>query len=272
LYAIANAGPNLDRFPRWMLQSQTAFMLLALAAPLFAARPASPDSAPPLAAREVALLAAFAATVCASYVFYRPFGRDEWTYLRFLLPAFPALLVLAVAVTREIAKGLIARPAAAAAAAAVLCRGVAAWTAREAVGRGALMARTAEQRYVDVGRFVAATLPANSVLIARLHAGSIRYYSHRLTMNYEWLEPRWLDEAVSELTARGYHPLIALEEDEEAPFRERFAALNSLALLDWPPIAERREAVRVRIYDPADRARFKAGGRIATRAIGTGRR
>ena len=36
LYQLANAGPNLDRYPRWLVQTQTPFILLALAAPFFA--------------------------------------------------------------------------------------------------------------------------------------------------------------------------------------------------------------------------------------------
>jgi hypothetical protein len=272
LYALANAGPNLDRYPRWLIQSETPFICLALAAPLFVRHRFKRSTARTLASPEVALLCAFAAAVCLSYLFYRPFGRDEWTYLRFLLPAYPALLVLAVSVAIEALRRVTPRDITARTAAAVLCLALAAWMARESIRRGALTARVAEQRYVDVGRFVDAMLPTNSIFIAKLHAGSIRYYSHRLTMNYEWLEQRWLDEAVKELTARGYHPFIALEEDEEGPFRERFAAVNALARLDWPPMAERRQIVRVRIYDPADRDRFLRGERIATKSIEPARR
>jgi hypothetical protein len=144
---------------------------------------------------------------------------------------------------------------------------LAAWLARESIRRGAFMARPVERRYVDVGRFIEATFPSNSIFVARLHAGSIRYYSGRLTMNYDWLEPRWLDDAMRELTARGYHPFIAIEEGEEPGFRDRFGSLNALGHLDWPPVAERREPVRVQIYDPADRPRFERGEIIQTRAI-----
>jgi hypothetical protein len=267
LYALANAGPNLDRYPRWLIQSETPFVFLALAAPFLVRAGRRDRTAGPSTRRGVALLAWFAAIVCASYLFYRPFGRDEWTYLRFLLPAYPALLVLAVMATLEVMRRVTVSEKSATAAALIVCFGVAGWMARESIRRGALMARVVEQRYVDVGRFVDAMLPTNSIFIAKLHAGSIRYYANRLTINYEWLEPRWLDAAVKELTARGYHPFIALEEDEEAAFRERFAGLNTLASLDWPPVAVRREPVRVRIYDPADRDRFRRGEPIATRSV-----
>ena len=127
--------------------------------------------------------------------------------------------------------------------------------------------RQVERRYVDVGRY-AALLPDEAVFIAGLHTGSIRYYSGRLTLRYDLLQPGWLDEAVRTLAARGYHPYIALEQGEEADFRRQFVKFSDLSRLDWPPVAERRLPIRVRIYDPADRGRFLSGQTIATREIG----
>jgi hypothetical protein len=215
----------------------------------------------------VVLLLSVAAVVWLSYLFYLPFGRDEWTYLRFLLPAYPPLLVLSVAVTIEALGFAIAQDRARTATAVVVCVALAGWLARTALERGALMARLVERRYVDVGRYIDVTLPSNGVFIAGVHAGSIRYYSGRLTLNYDRLQPRWLDDAVAELRSRGLHPFIAVEADEERLFRERFAEMNVLGRLDWPPAAERREPIPVRIYDPADRERMQRGERIETGTI-----
>ena len=267
LYALANAGPNLDRYPRWLMQTQTPFILLGLVGPWFMrARGDRRTPGGPLAADHIVLLLSFAAVVMLSYLFYIPFGRDEWIYLRFLLPAYPPLLVLAVAVTVA-ALGRVRAGTGAAIAAAIVCVGLAGWQARASVARGALDARLIERRYVDVGRYIEAALPLNSVFVSGVHAGSIRYYSGRLTLNFDRLERRWLDGAVAELRARGLHPLIALEEGEEPSFRERFDELNALGRLDWPPVAERREPIRVRIYDPADRERFLRGEPVQTRSI-----
>src|SRR5262249_2382636 len=104
LFRWSNAAANLDRYPRWLLQTQTPFIALGGLAPWFA-RPTPPPDAAALSRRGAGLLLAFAAVVCLSYVFYRPFGPEEWTYLRFLLPAYPALIVLAVAVTIAAARG-----------------------------------------------------------------------------------------------------------------------------------------------------------------------
>ena len=175
--------------------------------------------------------------------------------------------MLAVAVTSEVARRVSARPRVAAATTLVISLALAVWLAQSSIRRGVLDLRDVDSRYVDVGRYIQGALPSSGVFIANLHAGSIRYYSGRLTMNANWLERRWLDSAIKELGARGYRPFIVLEEGEERAFKERFSALNALGRLDWPPMAERTEPVRVRIYDPADRERAQTGQQVFTRPI-----
>ena len=257
LYAWSHATANLDRYPRWLLQSETPFMCVAPLAPWFGAWKGDERAA------QVRLLLVFAAGVFASYLFYMPFGRDESGYLRFLLPAYPALIVLSAGVAidalRRIASGLWH-----ASVSIALCAALVGWHVQTAGAREIFTLQNFERRYVDVGRYVAAAMPREAVFIAGLHTGSIRYYSDRLTLRYDLLQPGWLDEAVRTLGARGYHPYIALEEGEEPDFRQQFGGFSELSRLDWPPTAERREPVRVRIYDPADRARFLAGVGIVT--------
>ena len=252
LYAWANAVPNLDRYPRWIVESDTPFMCLALVAAWLGVRNRA-------AAR---VLLGFAVVVFVSYLFYIPFGRDDVAYLRFLLPAYPALVVLSVGAAMELAMRFGVRRATLVAAG--VCAIVGVVNVRTAAARHVLALRDYESRYVDLGRYVAQATPQNALFVSGLHCGSIRYYSGRLTLRYDLLQPGWLDEAIRTLRSRGYHPYIALEEGEEPDFRQQFEGFSELARLDWPPAAERREPVRVRIYDPADRARFLAGEGIVT--------
>jgi hypothetical protein len=46
---------------------------------------------------------------------------------------------------------------------------------------------------------------------------------------------------------------------------EAFGGFRQAAQLDWPPVVQRSEPVRVKIYDAADRQRFLEG-----EALGTG--
>jgi len=265
LYAWANVGPNLDRYPRWLLQTQTPFIYLGLFAPAHFATTGNRLRWQPT---YVHLLRIFSLAVFLSYLFYSAFGREEWVYLRFLLPGFPALLVLSTGFAVEMLRRVTASTPIRLVVLLALCAGLATWQARMAIASGAFATRFSERRYVDVGRYVALGMPRESAFVSGLHAGTIRYYANRLTVRYDLLSPRWLDQAMVALAARGYHPFIALDEGEEAIFRARFAPFSDLGRLDWPPAVERFEPIHVRVYDPADRQRYLDGEAIATGDIG----
>src|SRR5205085_11917775 len=65
LYAWADVLPNLDRYPRWLIESETPFMCLAVLAPWLARRPPHTADCPPMDAAYVWLLVAFAGGVFA---------------------------------------------------------------------------------------------------------------------------------------------------------------------------------------------------------------
>ena len=255
LYTWANVRPNLDRYSRWLLETQTPFILLALLAPWFRQH---------VRHAHAWLLLAFAAVVCALYMPYLVFAWDDWVYLRFLLPAFPALLVLSVIVGLDLLHRVPLRVINVAVPATILASMLVVWQFQEASRRGAFTLRLLEKRYENVGRYIAGALPREAVFISGLHAGSIRYYADRVTLVFGRMHARSFDEALEALRARGYRPYLTLERGEEDAFRMQFAAHSDLAALDWPPIARTFRGVEVRIYDPADRARYLAGEPIAT--------
>lgn len=259
LFALANVPVNSARYLRWLLETQTPFVLLALAAP-FAARirrPAGPDAAQTAQAR---FGLGFAALVLACYLPYSPF--EEWWYLRFLLPAIPVLLVLASSVFVGLAS---AAPANVRVPLVVAGVGLLVWQyAATAVERSAFDLDRLESRYVAAGAFASRTLPERAVLLSVQESGPLRLYGGRTTLRFDHLDPKGLDAAVEFLDREGYGPYFVLEAWEEAQFRERFAASSKLGLLDWPPRAEVGRPVRVRFYDPRDRQRFLAGEPVTT--------
>jgi hypothetical protein len=256
LYGWEHLAPNLARYPRWLLGAQTPIVLLAVAAPMVLwrrPRPAGLAATP----RAIAITwLCFIAAVCASYIFYIPF--DEWWYLRFVLPAFPPMLILtSVVLVAIVAKAGAARvPVTAVIVAGLAWRGFG-----YAADRSALAFREGERRYVAVGQHIAQRLPTNAVFVSMQHSGSVRYYSGRLTIRYDWIPPRWLDAVIAELRQRGYHPYIVLEQWEEPAFTGRFKGQSALAELDWAPAAAWQQAMHVRIYDPAQRALYRANSR-----------
>jgi hypothetical protein len=116
---------------------------------------------------------------------------------------------------------------------------------------------------------VSAALPPRAVLLAGRESGSLRYYAGRLTLRWDMVDRSSLDTVLEELRQKGYPPFFVLETWEEADFRERFSGHTPLAALDWPPLADIGLNIRVRIYDPAARARYLAGEEVPTERIVT---
>jgi hypothetical protein len=239
---------NLSRYPRWLLETETPLILLALFAPWLIRTSLS------------WLFVAISATVFLSYVFYVPF--DNWTYLRFLLPAISLLLVFTAFVILNLSQRL--RSPFARWLVAALCVAVMAWRWDRV---GMQPPRPNDRRFAMVGEFVRDELPQNVILLAMQHSGSVRYYSGRLSVRWDLLHPEWLESSLTFLRAKGYRPLLLLEEWEQPLFTQRFAAHTKLAALDWRPVATYSGEIRTDIFDPADHDQSSAAA--ATKTIGT---
>jgi hypothetical protein len=228
VYELANAAVNARRYAAWLWETQTRLILLAplvLVLPGVLVRQNRQQAA---TASPRLLLSGIMVAVTGCYVFYGPF--EDWSYLRFLLPAFPAMLVASVAGVSCVLRWL---PAVWRSLLILLLVSAAAVSqGRMALERGAFKLQQQEQRYIAVARQVELLTPPDAMIICLQHSGSVRYYAHRKTLRNDWLLPDWLDRAVELLRERGYHPYILLEDWEETPFRTKFGGLNRLGQLD----------------------------------------
>lgn len=251
LYQWQHVMPNLQRYPRWLLETHTPLIFLGFAAPFVFGR-----NAP------VRLLFVFVAVVFASYFVFGYF--DTWVYIRFLLPALPPLFTLGLMVAARVLELAVARRVVFTAIAVLGVVTLASWQAAKARALGAFITRVAEHRYVEVGEYIAKVMPPNAVFVAGLHSGSIRYYSGRTTINFNTLHERALADAVEALTRRGRRVYFVVEEGEQGGFRWRFDTYTELGKLDWPAAHITSPPSNVGIYDPEDRVRFLAGQPVIT--------
>lgn len=222
LFSLGNVGPNLDRYPRWLTETETPFIWLSALCPLWLARCA--------ADRRLAWTAiAFCLGIWGSYLPYGYFSLDEWSYTRFLLPAIPLMLVFAAAVSLWAVRRLPVplRPVLT----VLLVTSLVPVLLRSSQTRGVFALHTVEQKYPLAGRFVRDHLPASSVIVALQHSGSVRYYADRLTLRWDLLEAGRLDETLAALQARGYAAYAVLDEGEDAEFRRRFQGQRAIARL-----------------------------------------
>ena len=253
LFRVDHVWPNLRRYPLWLLETETPVVLLAFAAPFVAP-----------AARTCIWLLAFVAAVFACYIPYEVF--EAWWYLRFLVPAYPPLLVLTGVALHALVEGKRARWRAV----ELLALGaIVGFMLRVTIDRGAFGLRDFERRFRLAGEYVASHLPADAAIITGQESGSIRFYSGRLTLFWRELPADSLDRAIEFLRSEGYRPYLLLEQWEQPEFVRRFGGTTRAGELSWPPIADINHEVR--IYDPADYARYRAGERIITDRIWTRR-
>jgi hypothetical protein len=246
MYELGRWPQNLRVYLKWLVQSQTVLVSLA-ALPFFARDALRSDSGRSSARAGVAALLALS---LISYLFYYVF--DVWFYLRFLLPALPALFVLMAAGIRAIAMRV---PLALRAPVAVLlvC-GCVPFNLRFAFDNRIFHQQEFEQRHVRAAHYVEQLTPQKSIILAIQHSGSVRYYANRITLRYDYLAPDGLDAAIRELNEKGYRPYIVIDDWEETEFRNRFAKANRVGRLDWRPLVRVIGNPEVRIYDPEGRA------------------
>jgi Dolichyl-phosphate-mannose-protein mannosyltransferase len=228
LFSAGHIATNLHRYGAWLLESQTPLAVLGLVALVVPMRGLWPTRAWRLAA---ALMAFIVAIVWGLYLIYAPF--DAWWYLRFLLPAWPAMCLGSAAVLVS----LLSRPNLAIRALAFAAMvGVGVHGLVYASSHGAFPSGEGDHRYASVGKLTAERTEASSVIIAGQNTGPTRYYGGRMTMRFDLLDAAWLDRAAAWLDAHGHHPYFLLEEWEIPMFQQRFASGNRLGALSFAPV------------------------------------
>jgi len=255
LYAWDRWRENLGRYTEWLIELNSPGLLLAFLAPLVTR------------VRFALAMLAFFILLLVCYLFYIVY--DTWPFLRFLLPAFPLLFVLASAV---IVRGLERLPVELRSAAVfLLCVLLPIWYVVKADSISVFHIQRAEHRYPAVGKEIGRTLPANAIVLSRIQSGSVRLYGNRLTARWDIIEPARFDETIDALRGRGYELYLLVEDSEMPIFRKRFGGASQYGDLDWPPTLEYKDISQVGVYRLADRARHRAGEPVATSRITYGR-
>ena len=167
-------------------------------------------------------LFAVAGAVVAPYLVYLPF--DHWETLRFLLPGLVPLTLIVAAGAMRLAR-IAPNPWTIAVIIVVLLAGFAARSESLLRRASVWQIQALEARYPLAAEWVKVNTPPGSVVLANQHSGSIRWYSDRQTLRWDFIEPERLATTVSELAARGAGVYVALEQGEVQMFDQRFAAV-----------------------------------------------
>jgi hypothetical protein len=253
----AHVGPNLERYPAWLFQVHSKAALLGLAAlPLAFVERIAGDRR-----QRVVVAVSAVALVLVSLATILPYlNFEQWTYLRFVLPAMAALFVLLGALIVWLARllagsrwtpwltPLLLGPAA-----------LVGWTGVPEL-RAALREHLATQSVLVMGGYLRTALPPNAVLMTYAHSGSAAYYGGRPIVRMDIIIPH-LDDVIARLQAQGFHPYILIDEVSEAPYMQRTFPQSAYQHLDWAPRATFAAFGRIWLLDPADRDPHRAGQR-----------
>jgi 4-amino-4-deoxy-L-arabinose transferase-like glycosyltransferase len=255
LFAIGNIPANVRDYAVRIFVGETPAIVASVVAlgvlvltrrPLDSARGkrATPDA--PSLSKPVGLLLVVLALLLVCYLPYGVF--PDWSYLRFLMPAFPAAFI---AVGALIANASLRIPGSARGPILVLTL-VACCSADVVIARryAAFDMHRYESRYRTAGRYLAAVLPRDAVIVTLQESASAHFYTGLPILRWDFLAD--LDAAVDLLTAAGRHPVLLVEDWEEPALRARFPH-SALARLDWNARALFGTTTRVRFLDPADR-------------------
>ena len=227
LFALEHARPNLVRYPVLLTEMHTPMVWLAALAPWLAGRRAALRRAQganaALAARPESALAALGAAalvvaVFACYLFYP--GFDGHQTLRFLVPGLPALMVLLGVALAMVTARLPANVARG-------CAGSDGRIDRRARNRRSMMCAgvlysSVERRYEVIGDAIARRLPANAVILAMQHSGSVRYYAGREIVRWDQIPEHRLDRLMKRLRRVGRPAYLLLDDWEVPEFERRF--------------------------------------------------
>jgi hypothetical protein len=229
--------PNIRNYSQWLFESQTPVVALGLLALFAPARWVAKTHR----VASASLLLMMAAGLTAIYLPYMVF--DQWWYLRFFLPAWPALAIGTAWLCTNDTGRAYGRSG------ILMLLIVGGWGLHFAQSNAAFRVGWGDLRYVSAAHAVGEMTPPGSVILSMQHSGSVSYYGGRRSLRYDQIERHRLDDVVHWLKAKGYGVYILVEEWEVEHFRARFKDRTYGALADETLVFRQDVGTRVLLFD-----------------------
>jgi hypothetical protein len=261
LFVWSRVPANLRNYIGWLVDAHTPVALCGLVAIFFPFRRLWPQAGD----RSIfVIIGIFVVTLWGIYCAWLVF--HDWWFSRFLLSSWPFIMLGVGAVAAALFRTAVPfiKPAVVA---SVIVLGVV--QLRFAEDHHAFQVGRGEGRNIVVAQLVQRVTEPNSVILSMQHSGSIRYYAGRMTLNYVYLDGKWLDGAVDWLSAHGVHTYAALEDWEMPEFQSRFAGARRLAAVKQPPVGIYDQPGKLLIFDVSEPNVMSAKPVVAT-GLGTG--
>lgn len=177
IFAWEHVSLSLGNYLRWLPVLLTPAVFLALALPWTTKRETRLPAM---------ICGAWAIAFTVFYAFYYH-THEQWWYLRFLLPAFPAFCIAMLLAGSSLLARWKSRIRFVVGSAAAIA--IAAWGAYWTLDRWALDAGRGEKIYPDSARWARQHLPDNAVVAAMQASGALLYATDFTLVRYDHLSP-----------------------------------------------------------------------------------
>lgn len=204
LISVAAVAPTLLHYVRWLPVLMTPVAILGFGLPWLS----KPD------ARAKSLLIAWIIVFCGFYACYY-FTRETWWYLRFVLPAFPPMIIASLLVTQALVRRLRSRVVGMIAATAITCL-VLAWSGWWAHRLYVFDTGVGISVYPQAAGWARENLPKDAVIVAMQTSGSLFFYTDFTFVRWDVLQPGSTALVNKSLAAQNrplYAILFPFEED-----------------------------------------------------------
>ena len=241
LFSVRRVPLNAEQYLGWFFSAQTPLPLLGLFAPAFQQKGRARR-------RTLLVTTILPCLVLALYLPYEfAMPSHDWTFLRFMLPAYPSLMIgfaiVVCAFRREAPRSTLRTIVT-----ALVLGGAAVHGWQFAQQNNVFHLKAADQRYARAVAF-AGSLPANSVIISLVHSGTLRLYTGRDVLRADAIAPEDIDSAMAHLETRGYSVFFIGDPFEMDLFRKRYAGTQTADRLDGALLIELGGAVAGKLSD-----------------------
>lgn len=202
LFKAAHFPHNSVHFARWIPQLLTPVIALSLGLPwLLRER-----------ARVVSSLGLWCVLLIGFYVFYYHSG-ETWWYLRFILPAFPCLILLAMMTAQKLSVRWTSDRRALALCTVILIA-TAGWQAKLNKTLHAADVSLGESAYTHTTDWLKNNAPHSAIMAAMQMSGALHFYTEFPLLRYDLIPPDHFAQAVAAARQNGqeiYAPLFPFE-------------------------------------------------------------
>lgn len=228
------AGPNALHFAKWLpVLLSPPVVLAALGLPWVPSAPA------PIRL----LLATWFGAFAGFYVFYS-FSGMEWWYLRFLLPAFPAVILAGALVARVLLAKIESGRTRGAVGAALLAV-MTIWNVRVGDAHNVSHIARSDEAYKLTADWLQEELPGNAIVLVSQLSGAMTYYTDFALIRWDTIEDEATWAKVRGAAAAAKRPLYAALYDFEI---ER-AFTSEYVPGKWERVAQIRQMSVWRLHD-----------------------